>query len=336
MPHNRFARALAVLLSVTAAASPLWAAPGDMTQVPAPVLGADPPEVRDIADGDAAVSTQTGDFSFAYPIALPPGLLNMKPDLALRYSSQAPTYGGIAMGWSLSIPEIALDTSDSLITHKLLRDRLKDGQFVSSLAGGRSLVPVSETALSDVKQTFRARNDGTFARYELMQDGVGYRWRVRTLDGNTHYFGEQSRASYATYSWSPLTRTVDPFGNTIEYLWNRYEISQIRYTSNPGAGLPAFARVDFVWQPAPQCDGRIVGLQADGRLGITRGENQLAKIRAVPSSRPTTWTSTRARSRSRTRRTPQRATAATLPCESSPGSRRAHGGSPRHASICPR
>jgi hypothetical protein len=136
-------RALAALLAVTIA-SPLWAAPGDITQVPAPALGADPPRVRDIADGDAAVSTQTGDFSFTYPIAVPPGLLAMRPDLALRYSSQAPNYGGIAMGWALSIPEIALDTSDSLIAHTLLRDQFKGGQFVSSLAGGRPLIPVSD------------------------------------------------------------------------------------------------------------------------------------------------------------------------------------------------
>jgi len=32
-------------------------APGDVLQTPAPVLGADPPKARPIADGDATVST---------------------------------------------------------------------------------------------------------------------------------------------------------------------------------------------------------------------------------------------------------------------------------------
>lgn len=93
-------------------------APGDIFSIPAPVVGSDPPKASDIADGDASVSTQTGALQYSYPIRVPPGRNGMVPQLALSYSSQAPIYGGIAAGWSLSIPEIREDTSQGrLRTH---------------------------------------------------------------------------------------------------------------------------------------------------------------------------------------------------------------------------
>ncbi len=274
------ARALALLLAVSMT-SPLWAAPGDITQVPAPALGADPPKARDLPDGDMSVSTETGALQYSYPIAVPPGRLGMQPSLALTYSSQGATYGGIAAGWSLSIPEITIDTSDSLIARKLQAGGNAPPRFASTLAGGRPLVPVSEPHLADVAQTYRAKNDDTWARYERLVPGAGARWRVRTPDGITHHFGEPALAPAATEAWSPLTRTVDSFGNTIEYAWEGSRIAQVRYTSNPQAGLPAFARVDFVWDLGPTCDGLAVGQQEDRRLGLVRGELQLQRVRAI-------------------------------------------------------
>ncbi len=273
-------RALAALLAVTIA-NPLWAAPGDITQVPAPSLGSDPPRSRDLSDGDASVSTQTGGFSYSYPIAVPPGRLGVQPSLALTYSSQGTNYGGIAAGWSLAIPEITLDTSQSIVRTKLAGGPLTEGPWVSSMAGGRPLVAVTETPIPGVRQTFRAKSDSTWARYERMEAGAAYRWRVRTTDGATLYFGESARAPLSTDLWAPLTRTEDAFGNTVEYTWEGWQLLQIRYTSNPGAGLPAFARVDFAWEDGFWCNNSPVGAQEDRRLNLTRGRMQLAKIRAV-------------------------------------------------------
>lgn len=135
------ARATAALLAVTFV-SPSWAAPGDITMVPTPALGADPPRAHDITDGDATVSTMTGAFSYSYPIVVPPGRMGMQPELALTYTSQAPLYGGVAMGWSLQIPTIELDTSQSLAAAHLQGIAFGDGPFVSNLAGGRPLVQV--------------------------------------------------------------------------------------------------------------------------------------------------------------------------------------------------
>lgn len=284
-------RPLALLLAC-AMATPLWAAPGDITAVPAPTIGADPPKAHDIHVGDASVSTQTGAVTYSYPITVPPGRLGMQPSLALAYSSQAPVYGGIAAGWSLDIPEIRRDTSRSWLLQTSPIDGSPDWQrerFVSSLAGERPLVMVTEPTgkAADVLATYRAQNDTGFDRYERGLPGEPFRWRVRSHSGVTHFFGEPALAPGANDRWSPLTRTVDPFGNTVEYQWDGTRILQIRYTSNPQAtpALLAFARVDFVWSPTAACPGDNNALGRgevdDRRLGIVRGGVRLDRIRAT-------------------------------------------------------
>src|SRR5688572_32191579 len=99
------ARLLALFLAFTLVA-PALGEPGDISQIAAPVLGASPPKAQDIADGDASVSTQTGALNYSFPIRVPPGRNGMVPSLSLDYSSQAAIYGGIAAGWSMSIPDI--------------------------------------------------------------------------------------------------------------------------------------------------------------------------------------------------------------------------------------
>lgn len=286
---SRHARAVAALLAAVTARY-AGAAPGDLTALPAPVLGADPPRARELAAGDASVATETGAFTYAYPIAAPPGRLGMQPRLALAYSSQAPIYGGVAAGWSLDVPEIRRDLSHSLLAQDYFDAPFFDPQswrrerFVSSLAGDRPLVEVSEPTgvPGDARATFRAQNDSGFGRYQRMAEGAPYRWRVLESSGVTHYFGDSALAPAASDKWAPLTRSVDAHGNTVEYQWEDTRLVQVRYTSNPGAGLPAFARLDLTWAAAPSCSAwNTVNEQQDARLGLSRGGKRLITIRAI-------------------------------------------------------
>src|SRR5438046_2717074 len=102
--------ALAMAIEAIIAIRPATATPADIFNIGAPVIGADAPKAAEIHEGDASVSSQTGAALYSYPLESPPGRLGMAPHLALSYSSQAPLFGGIAAGWSLSIPSITVDT----------------------------------------------------------------------------------------------------------------------------------------------------------------------------------------------------------------------------------
>ena len=142
------AMALSAIVSIRAAA-----APGDIYQMGAPAIGSAPPKAADISAGDASVSTQTGAFQYGYPIPVPPGRNGMKPSLSLAYSSQSPIYGGIANGWALGVAMISLDTSNGrLVSQELNAPK----PYVSSMAGGRPLIPVTEPMTSDAAQAYRA------------------------------------------------------------------------------------------------------------------------------------------------------------------------------------
>lgn len=215
------ARGLAAWLAVVSVLQirPAIGAPGDIFEIPAPGITADPPKATDIKDGDASVATQTGALQYSYPIQVPPGRNGMAPQLALSYSSQAPNYGGIAAGWSLSVPIITEDHSEGrLRTRSALveldqafkgEDPKADDRFVSSMAGGRPLIRVTEPTgiSSDVYAAYRAQNDTSFTRYERMQSTAPYRWRARTSDGNLLTFGEAARMPGCTASdqYAPLT-----------------------------------------------------------------------------------------------------------------------------------
>nr|MBP6840346.1 hypothetical protein [Kofleriaceae bacterium] len=304
------ARLLALAMAVTLARIPLSAAdPADIQAVPAPQLGSDPPKATPIGAGDASVSTSTGALTYSYPITAPAGRHDLAPALALTYSSQGAIYGGLAAGWSLDLPFIEEDGDARHRRHLTTAPQHQvespaDDVFVSGLAGGRRLLPTSEAAPAGVGFTYRADRDSSQLRYQRMDLGQSpapsFHWRVQAPDGTSHYFGDAafitqpgSTALRAPSAWKvPLTRTVDPFGNTVEYHWKydidvdsqegqEYRIDKIRYTSNPSAGQGHHAEVSFVWSrpTSPLCN-RWVGLQLDFRLGSrwAEGTYQLDEV----------------------------------------------------------
>jgi hypothetical protein len=242
---------------------PAIGAPADIFSSPAPIIGSDPPKASELKAGDSSVATQTGALTYSYPIHVPSGRNGMAPQLALSYSSQAPTYGGIAAGWSLSIPEIREDTSQSRLVSRSPQveqgqaDPRRDDRFVSSIAGGRPLIAVTEPTSTGVYQTYRAQNDASFARYERMDTGV------YTTDGTVMTFGQATRLSRcvnANDQYAPLTGVVDSFGNEVKYeysgdvLLGECRISTITWGQNTNPAVaPSFAQVSFGWSVPPSC-----------------------------------------------------------------------------------
>ena len=281
--RTRIVRVMAIL-GLFAGINPGWGSPGDVLETALPILGGDAPKTRDLAVGDASVSTQTGALTYSFPLAVPPGRI-VEPSLALTYSSSAPLHGSsVGAGWSISIPEIRDDPSQSwLASHSSTFTQ----RYVSSLAGGNHLIAVTEDAPPDAVATFRAQFDGSYARYERLQEG---RWRVRTADGLTHHFGEADHMPDAAtgandLSWAPLTRTVDPFGNTVHYFYFQvrdaggagdvveHVLDRVEYTANPSAEIASHAQVDFIYSTPHACGNGTLGeLPVGARWAPRRGQ----------------------------------------------------------------
>jgi len=87
------------------------AAPIDPLTGSTPSFDSAPEEGTNYNNGDWGVSEQNGAATYTFPIKVPTGRNGMAPALSLRYSSNSPLRGGLAVGWNLHIPSIEEDLS---------------------------------------------------------------------------------------------------------------------------------------------------------------------------------------------------------------------------------
>jgi RHS repeat-associated protein len=223
----------------------------------------------------------TGTGNFTVPIALPPGRNGFQPELNLVYSTGSGN-GAFGLGWGLSIPGVSRKTSKGIPRYRDHSQNLEEWDtFV--LSGAEDLVPVapwqldadhpsqwskvdsptaSDYAAAPIIQ-FRPRTEGLFAQIFHHQDSTNDYWKVKSKDGLISYYGTPGRGSddpaaiadplnrSRVFAWK-LTRTVDPFGNCIEYeyqrdsgidgshCWNQLYLKQIRYADYGDRNNPEF------------------------------------------------------------------------------------------------
>src|SRR4051794_7895421 len=170
----------------------------------------------------------TGTGNFTVPIATPPGRSGFQPQLSLVYSTGNGN-GPYGLGWSLTIPGVSRKTSKGIPRYRNDADSLHGRGDTFILSGAEDLIPVTETAGIT---RFRPRTEGLFARIEHHATPETDHWEVRSKDGVVSLYGTpftlpadpaatanpENRAEI--FSWN-LTKTVDPFGNTIEYEYER-------------------------------------------------------------------------------------------------------------------
>ncbi len=279
--------------------------PSHLRAAPAPAFSAAPtPPSASVGSAGTSVG-ESGDFAYRYPIEVPRGRLGAEPAISLAYSSSAPVHGSdVGQGWQISgVPSITADTSSSPLGRKR--------SYRSGLAGNAALIQVKEASTAgDVLETFRAEHDPSFARYELLRSSSPFAWRVRLSDGSEMYFGSREptrQEEPLVHLIAPLARTVDRFGNMVEYehRWAKMptltwqdptdvtpqtqatfvELTGIWYGRNDEAGLQhhAYVRFDHSSSPVPiQCDhhGATIGSRVSYRTGelLASGVTTLATI----------------------------------------------------------
>lgn len=224
----------------------------------------------------------TGTGNFTVPIALPPGRNGFQPQLNLVYST-GNSNGHFGQGWGLSIPGVTRKTSKGVPRYQ---DAEESDVFI--LSGAEDLVCVDRQ-----QRRYRPRTEGLFADIRRIQDAntTADFWRVRSKDGLVSLYGADpdDKPNHATewqqtptvssltikpgdpsrvFAWS-LTLTRDPFGNRIEYVYEREttgaddannghasdrpRLKQIRYADyNDAAGQLRFlVSVNFQYEERP-------------------------------------------------------------------------------------
>ena len=180
----------------------------------------------------------TGTGNFTVPIAVPPGRNGFQPQLSLVYSTGNGN-GLFGLGWSLSVPGVTRKTSKGIPRYRdQEQDRKQRDAFI--LSGAEDLVPVDELSVR-----YRPRTEGLFARIEHHHETSNDYWQVSSKDGLISFYGTprsehagdawvdpavilKSKSKPADrdriFSWK-LTLTQDPFGNRIEYLYEKRDQS---------------------------------------------------------------------------------------------------------------
>ena len=206
----------------------------------------------------------TGTGNFTVPISVPSGRNGFQPELSLVYSTGSGN-GPFGLGWSLSIPGISRQTSKGIPTYD-------DTNDIFVLSGSEDLVPVER--LTD-KTRYRPRTEGLFARIHHHRSASDDFWEVQSKDGLVSYYGTPGSAAGEpatladperrgnVFAWK-LTRTSDPFGNRIEYDYERDSreeafhngeqlyLQQIRYADYEDLGGSKFlVSVGFEYEERP-------------------------------------------------------------------------------------
>lgn len=267
---------LLILVQITSSAK---AAPSDPFNGSTPTFDAAPSERINNNSGDWGVSDQSGAATYTMPIAVPPGRNGMAPSLALRYSSNSPLRGGLAVGWTFDIPSIELD-------HELGVDGGEQFRINLGVSNGRI---IGNTVQFDTSNTRVYRYDS-----DPIESGPDH-WVALTTDGVRHYF-EEVASEFINGQWLDtkwrLTRQVDPFGNTVEYAWDNItapngghvidqSLLRIEYSSNADAGLLPHAKVEFEYAKLDVCNDSNVPVGAAVRKGSLQvdGSQKLVSVK---------------------------------------------------------
>ena len=208
----------------------------------------------------------TGTGNLSVPIDVPSGRAGLQPELTLAYSTGQGN-GIFGLGWNLNVPGVARDTARQIPIYN-------DEEDVFLLSGAEQLVQVGSSSPDAAR--YRPRTEGLFARITHLKSNTDDYWEVRSRNGLINLYGHAGQRvqdsatlcdpanSRRVFAWH-LTRTVDPFGNRIEYLyerepnrqegphrWDQVYLKSIRYGDYGPADNPQFmVTVDFFYEARP-------------------------------------------------------------------------------------
>lgn len=194
-----------------------------------------------------------GSANYSVPIAIPPGINGVQPELSLVYNSNRSN--GIA-GWGW---DIRGRSSISRCPATLARDGYKSGvlhgeDFQYCLDGQRLVEVASNEYRTEIESYSKIVAEG------ILGSGPAT-WTVYRKDGSIHQYGHttDSRRSEANradnYSWH-INKVTDLAGNYMEFTYEAdttvgsHRLDYIEYTKN-GSSTGSQQKVDFIYESRP-------------------------------------------------------------------------------------
>jgi len=206
----------------------------------------------------------TGAATMSVAITVPPGRKNMRPNLALSYSSNNPN-GICGVGWAIPANYIQRSTKDGVPAY----DDTDTFIFVSG-GSNAGLVKIEEGA-------YRAKIESAFMKY--LYDNTANTWTVYDKTGTKYLFGPSGASRLEegekTFGWY-LDRVEDVHGNYITYIYEKPADGQIylktiEYTG--AADLSPDKEIEFVYQERPD---KLYSYRSGWKIATTR---RLSSIR---------------------------------------------------------
>ncbi|HWB73524.1 MAG TPA: SpvB/TcaC N-terminal domain-containing protein, partial [Nannocystaceae bacterium] len=283
-----------------------YAYPGDVFQTAGPVRAPERSSQSSPSVESGASVSDAGAALYAIPLPTAPSRGGLVPQLALTYASTNPIRGGVAMGWSLDIPNVSVDTSNGVARSVEFRASISRGRLVRV---GQAQNPPSGFV---GYEEYRAHEDPDGTRYVrvVVSGGDTEHWRAYLTDGRVFYFGETDASKDRPHAatgpgvWDGryfVTRIVDRFGNRIDFAYEKVErnldqfhdqvpvdiaLTHVEYGANANAGLSHHARITFDYASYVDiCPGDTsdvpIGARYDYRTGypLYVGAQRLQEIR---------------------------------------------------------
>ncbi|HEY7739291.1 MAG TPA: FG-GAP-like repeat-containing protein, partial [Steroidobacteraceae bacterium] len=199
------------------------------------------------------------------PITLPPGTNGLTPGLSLEYRHRS-RGGLLGIGWSIGgLSQIA--RCPRTIAQDGVNAALSASPEDRLCLDGQRLVLVNGLSYGAAGAEYRTEIE-SFARIRSVAGAswAPYYFVIEAADGRVFEYGAtaDSRIDASTVPnpvngarvWA-LNRIRDRSGNVIDFQYledlanGSFRISEVRYNSNPGAGVAAAHRVAFIYESRP-------------------------------------------------------------------------------------
>jgi len=215
--------------------------------------------------GTASVSPD-GEAGYSIPLALPPGTNGLTPAISLEYRHRG--HGGLlGIGWSIGglsqiarCPRtIAQDGNSSPVTQTSADRFCLDGQRLV-VTNGVAYGTAGAEYRTEIESFARIRSytgPGSGPQYFVMEakDGRVIEYGA-TADSRIDTGGGIVNPASAARIWA-INRIRDRSGNVIDFEYfedsanGSFRITNIRFNSNPGAGIASSHQLAFIYENRP-------------------------------------------------------------------------------------